>query len=87
MSRRQDDKNDTQKKERKVPVTRIEFVPVNNDPFGRTRAKHAPKFRDPANPFQTWSGYGPRPQWIRSYLAEGRVLDDFRITQEDTDDG
>lgn len=81
MSRRQDDKNDEigQKKEKQVPVTRIEFVPVNIATQGG-QSKHPPKFRDPENPFHTWSGYGPRPKWLRKYIEEeGRSLEDFLI--------
>lgn len=31
----------------------------------------APKYRNPANPLQTWAGRGKRPKWFSDALAEG----------------
>jgi DNA-binding protein H-NS len=48
-----------------------------------TQAQKAPKgeprYRDPANPFNTWSGRGKRPDWLRAYLEQGAQLSDFEI--------
>ncbi|SAL80237.1 H-NS histone family protein [Caballeronia telluris] len=48
-----------------------------------TQAEKAPKgeprYRDPANPFNTWSGRGKRPDWLRVYLDQGAQLSDFEI--------
>ncbi|NBC89021.1 MAG: H-NS histone family protein [Alphaproteobacteria bacterium] len=41
-------------------------------------AKNPPKFRNPENPKQTWSGRGRKPQWIKDAEAEGK-LDKMRI--------
>jgi DNA-binding protein H-NS len=38
----------------------------------------APKFRNAATG-ETWSGRGLQPKWLRSALAGGAQLDDFRI--------
>lgn len=38
-----------------------------------------PKYRNPENPDQTWSGLGRQPGWIKAALAEGKSLDDFLI--------
>ncbi|SAL84911.1 regulatory protein [Caballeronia choica] len=38
-----------------------------------------PKYRDPKNQFNTWSGRGRKPEWLRAYLAEGRDIEDFRV--------
>ena len=38
-----------------------------------------PKFRNPAEPSQTWAGRGKRPRWLSAYLRKGKKLDDFRI--------
>jgi DNA-binding protein H-NS len=37
------------------------------------------KFRNPANPEQTWTGKGRKPNWINEGLAAGKTLDDFAI--------
>ena len=38
-----------------------------------------PKFVNPENPAQTWTGRGRRPGWIEAALKSGKSLDDFRI--------
>lgn len=43
------------------------------------RSKVAPKFRNPENPEQTWSGRGRAPKWVEAYLAAGGSLDQITI--------
>jgi DNA-binding protein H-NS len=38
-----------------------------------------PKFRNPANPSQTWAGRGKPPRWLTAQLKLGKRIDDFRI--------
>jgi DNA-binding protein H-NS len=38
-----------------------------------------PKFRNPLQPLETWSGRGKQPRWLATQLRSGRKLDDFRI--------
>jgi DNA-binding protein H-NS len=38
-----------------------------------------PKFRNPDQPSETWSGRGKRPRWLDAQLKSGRRIDDFRI--------
>lgn len=48
----------------------------------RGRGRRAPlpaKYRNPANPAQTWSGRGRRPDWVNAALAEGKALSDLAI--------
>ncbi|MGY8684408.1 H-NS histone family protein [Bradyrhizobium sp. UFLA05-153] len=40
-----------------------------------------PKYRNPKNPAQTWSGRGRLPRWLSPQLRAGRKLDDFLIDQ------
>jgi DNA-binding protein H-NS len=35
--------------------------------------KVAPKYRDPANPAQTWTGRGRMPQWVQALHAAGTL--------------
>lgn len=42
-------------------------------------AKNPPKFRNPDNPSQTWSGLGRRPQWVKDAEAQGTPLDQLAI--------
>ena len=39
-----------------------------------------PRFRNPDNPDQTWSGRGRRPRWVHEAEAAGRRLEDMRIS-------
>jgi DNA-binding protein H-NS len=38
-----------------------------------------PKFRNPAQPGETWAGRGKQPRWLTAQLKSGKQLDDFRI--------
>lgn len=42
-------------------------------------SKVAPKYRNPANENETWSGRGKQPRWLASYTGQGRALEEFRI--------
>ena len=43
------------------------------------RSKVAPKYRDPANPENTWAGRGRKPLWVAERLAAGGKLEDLAI--------
>jgi DNA-binding protein H-NS len=45
----------------------------------RLRAQKGAVYSNPANPFQTWSGRGPRPKWLNQAIATGKTLEDLRI--------
>ena len=36
-------------------------------------SKVAPKYRDPANPDQTWTGRGRTPAWVQALQAAGQL--------------
>ena len=38
-----------------------------------------PKFANPDDPSQVWSGRGKQPQWVTEKLASGLALEDLRI--------
>jgi DNA-binding protein H-NS len=38
-----------------------------------------PKYRNPAEPAETWAGRGKQPRWVTEQLRSGKKLDDFRI--------
>lgn len=46
---------------------------------GRKLGKVAPKYRNPANPKETWTGRGKQPRWLATETAKGRKLEDFLI--------
>jgi DNA-binding protein H-NS len=38
-----------------------------------------PKYRNPAEPSETWAGRGKKPRWLAAQLKSGKQIDDFRI--------
>jgi len=38
-----------------------------------------PKYQNPANPEETWSGRGKQPAWVVAKLKSGKKLDDLAI--------
>jgi DNA-binding protein H-NS len=45
----------------------------------RPSTKVLPKFRNPDEPSQTWTGRGKQPRWLAAQLRSGRRIDDFLI--------
>lgn len=45
----------------------------------RQRQPVTPKYRNPDNSSETWSGRGHRPRWLEAQLAAGRNLSDLEI--------
>jgi DNA-binding protein H-NS len=43
------------------------------------RAKVQPKFANPDNPDEKWSGRGRAPKWVEAHLAAGGSKDDLAI--------
>ncbi|HEY0179296.1 MAG TPA: H-NS histone family protein [Dokdonella sp.] len=46
---------------------------------GKARGKVKPKYRNPADPNQTWSGRGKRPRWFHAAIASGKKEKDLLI--------
>lgn len=44
----------------------------------RNATAEEPKFRNPDNPEQTWTGRGKRPNWVNEALAQGKSLEELR---------
>ncbi|MBT9383108.1 H-NS histone family protein [Pseudooceanicola sp. CBS1P-1] len=40
-----------------------------------------PKYRNPEDPAQTWSGRGRQPGWVKEALARGDALDNYLIVR------
>jgi DNA-binding protein H-NS len=40
-----------------------------------------PKYQNPKNPAETWSGRGRKPLWVRQQLRAGKKLDRFLIAR------
>lgn len=44
-----------------------------------SKSINPPKYRNPADETQTWTGRGRQPQWIKDALAANKSLDEFLI--------
>ena len=51
---------------------------------GRTLGKVAPKYRNPENPKETWSGRGMQPRWLAQQVKRGKSAADFLISAKPT---
>ena len=41
--------------------------------------KVAPKYRNPHNPGETWTGRGMKPRWLVELIEQGRDMQEFAI--------
>jgi DNA-binding protein H-NS len=48
----------------------------------RKYPKVYPKYRNPADPSETWSGRGKQPRWLVSALKSGKSIEDLEISRE-----
>ena len=46
---------------------------------GRKLGTVAPKYRNPDNGSETWSGRGKQPKWLAALTAQGRDMREFAI--------
>lgn len=46
---------------------------------GRKLGKVPPKYRNPANKEETWTGRGKQPRWLAAQIAKGKKVEDFLI--------
>jgi len=45
----------------------------------QARGKVAPKYANPDDPAQTWTGRGRKPRWIQEALDSGKKLEELEI--------
>lgn len=46
---------------------------------GGKKPKAAPKYKNPDNPEDTWSGRGRKPKWVHEAIAKGVDISDLEI--------
>ncbi len=46
---------------------------------GRKLGKVPPKYRNPANRNETWTGRGKQPRWLAAQVEKGKKVEDFLI--------
>jgi DNA-binding protein H-NS len=58
---------------------------IERNVSGRERRPYPvviPKYRNPDDPCETWSGRGKQPRWLVALLRAGKDMEDFRIAAE-----
>lgn len=40
-------------------------------------------YQNPDNQFETWSGRGRQPSWVKSWISSGKTLEDLKIRKGD----
>src|SRR5581483_7650126 len=43
-----------------------------------------PKYRNPNEPSETWSGRGKQPRWLAAALKKGHTIEEFVIEKQDS---
>jgi DNA-binding protein H-NS len=46
---------------------------------GKRGGKVAPKYRNPNDPEQTWTGRGMKPRWLQALMDQGHDPSEFQI--------
>ena len=53
---------------------------LSNSAKGAARkSKASPKYRNPENPDETWTGRGRKPHWVHTALSNGVDISDLEI--------
>jgi DNA-binding protein H-NS len=68
------------RREKQMP--RLESQDGQTKEAPRQRRKYSrvvPKYRNPDEPSETWSGRGKRPRWLTSALTTGHSIEEFMI--------
>jgi len=75
---------------RLAQLNRVEQMDdIEGAPANRPRRKYPkvrPKYYNPSQPTEMWSGRGKQPRWLVAALKSGRKLEDFRIDDSVGDD-
>jgi DNA-binding protein H-NS len=51
------------------------------NPSRRPYPKVLPKYQNPRDPAERWSGRGKKPRWVRAQLKAGKKLENFLIAR------
>ena len=60
-------------------ATRAPKAAAKSSKAGKSLGKVAPKYRNPDNSSETWTGRGKQPRWLAAHTGQGRKLEEFLI--------
>jgi DNA-binding protein H-NS len=66
------------RREKELPRSEIGDGRLNDAPR-RSYPRVIPKYQNPNEPSETWSGRGKQPRWLTAALKTGHTIDDFVI--------
>jgi DNA-binding protein H-NS len=73
---------ETAKLEHRLRQLALGAVSHNGNKISHARRPYPqvyPKYRNPAEPSETWAGRGKKPRWLSAQLQLGKQIDDFLI--------
>jgi DNA-binding protein H-NS len=61
---------------------------IGANPLSGTRQRRpyprvVPKYRNPQQPGESWSGRGKKPRWLVAQLKSGHKMEEFRIGEDE----
>jgi DNA-binding protein H-NS len=59
--------------------------PISPNRPRRPYPKVLPKYQNPKNPAEKWSGRGKLPRWVQAQLMAGKKLEHFLIARSSTE--
>ena len=62
-----------------VDMTLEQLIAHGQKKKSKPTRKVAPRYRNPKDASQTWTGRGKQPRWVVDALAKGKKLDDLAI--------
>ena len=62
-----------------APRARKSATKAASKTAGRKLGKVAPKYRNPANAKETWTGRGKQPRWLAELTSKGKKVEEFLI--------
>jgi DNA-binding protein H-NS len=69
-------------KKYKLDLSDVKIALAGSKPAKSSKLKGkkvAPKYRNPANKSETWTGRGRQPKWVAAALKSGQKIDDLAI--------
>lgn len=66
--------------EAKAKELGVSLQEIVKAPMKRRRASPKPKYANPKDPNETWSGRGRTPLWLSELLENGRNKEEFEIS-------
>ncbi|WP_028031586.1 H-NS family nucleoid-associated regulatory protein [Gemmobacter nectariphilus] len=68
-----------EEKARDMGFSLAELMSLQSSKSSRPRGNSVPKYANPENPSDTWSGRGRKPRWFIDGLASGKSPEDMAI--------